>query len=50
MPLGKFQSDVLRVLAAQRSPTAISRVVSPSTEKARVFPATSTFSMIPRPG
>ena len=43
MPLGKFQSDVLRVLAAQRSPDSYSRVVSPLTAKALAFPATYIF-------
>ena len=50
MPIGKFQSEVLRTLAAQRSPDSILPAVSPSTATARVSPATSIFFTIPKPG
>lgn len=52
VPISKFQSDVSRLLAAQRGPDSYiagSRAASPSTGKARAFRATSTFSMtLPR--
>ena len=50
VPIGKFQSDVLRRSRRSAAPTAILPVVSPSTAKARVSPATSTFFTIPKPG
>ena len=50
MPLSKFQSEVLRALAAQRSRTATSPAAPPSTAPAPASPATSTSPTLPMLG